>query len=57
MCWLGPWSVTWLSPVRISPKSLLGYIFTEILKKGTILVRTNPKPEDDFRLSTAKDKF
>ena len=31
--------------------------FNEILKKGAILVRTNPKPEDDFRLSTAKDKF
>ena len=32
VCWLGPWSVSWLSPVRILPKSLLAYIFTEILK-------------------------
>ena len=37
---------------------IVSYIFTEILKKSTILVMTNPKPEGDFRLSsTAKDKF
>ena len=34
VCWLGPWPVNWMSPVRIPPKSLVTYILLKFLKNG-----------------------